>query len=340
MTDGSEREEGISPKLYFKETRMKATRFALGSILFVALFATASIAQNGRTFVSGTGLDTNPCSLTAPCRTFTQAISQTNAGGEVVVLTSAGYGPFSINKAIAVEAPLGVYAGITVTSGDGIDINVGSLDSVILRGLTITNQGSGGNGIVFNSGGTLQVESCIANGFSSVNGAGGAGSSGIEITGSGNIIVKDTVARGNYNGIFVNLTTAASVTLAMDQLHLDGNLIGLAVEANTSGAVVKAAIRNSSASGNTEDVGMFAGAVEGVASLEVESCLVTGNDTGVSAQGLLDGTGTLTISNCTRVNNATNGFDVGLGGVILSRGNNTITGNGSNNGTPTPLPAQ
>ena len=75
---------------------MKATRFALGSILFVALFATASIAQNGRTFVSGTGLDTNPCSLTAPCRTFTQAISQTNAGGEVVVLTAAG-GYFILN---------------------------------------------------------------------------------------------------------------------------------------------------------------------------------------------------------------------------------------------------
>src|SRR5215469_15253791 len=127
---------------------MKTIRFALGSFVFIALSATASMAQFQRTFVSGFGSDSNPCSHAAPCRTFTRAISQTNAGGEVYVLDTAGYGPFTITKTISVVAQ-GVTAGISVFSGDGIDINAGASDTVILRGLTINNQG-GVNGIVFN----------------------------------------------------------------------------------------------------------------------------------------------------------------------------------------------
>jgi hypothetical protein len=63
---------------------MAILKFAV-AILVVTMSATASIAQNNRTFISGDGSDTNPCSLTLPCRTFGQAISVTNSGGEVVV---------------------------------------------------------------------------------------------------------------------------------------------------------------------------------------------------------------------------------------------------------------
>src|SRR5260370_42406683 len=103
-------------------------------------------------FGSGGGRDSNPCSRTGPWRTFGQAISQTNAGGEVVVLDSAGYGVFTISSAVSITAPPGVYAGISVFSGDGIDINAGASDIVILRGLTGNNQGSSGSGLVFNGG--------------------------------------------------------------------------------------------------------------------------------------------------------------------------------------------
>jgi hypothetical protein len=70
----------------------------------------------------------------------------------VVVLDSAGYGAFAITQAVTVQAPPGVYAGISVFSGDGITINAGGSDTVILRGLTVNNQGSNGNGILFNYG--------------------------------------------------------------------------------------------------------------------------------------------------------------------------------------------
>jgi len=79
---------------------MKRIQFALGLSLFVGLLASTSLASTGtagRTFVSGQGADSNPCSVSAPCRTFGQAISQTATGGEIVVLSSAGYGPFSIS---------------------------------------------------------------------------------------------------------------------------------------------------------------------------------------------------------------------------------------------------
>ena len=98
---------------------MKTIRFALGSFVFIAVFASASMAQLQRTFVSGFGSDSNVCSHAAPCRTFGQAISQTNAGGEVYVLDTAGYGPFTITKTISVVAQ-GVTAGISVFSGHGI----------------------------------------------------------------------------------------------------------------------------------------------------------------------------------------------------------------------------
>jgi hypothetical protein len=301
-------------------------RFAVGSILFVALFATASMAQNNRTFVSGAGLDSNPCSLTSPCRTFGQAISVTNAGGEVVVLTSAGYGPFAINKAVTVEATAGVYAGITVTgSSDGIDINAGSTDIVILRGLTVNSEGSTGNGIVFNSGATLHIESCVVNGF--------ADNSGIAINSFGNVVVKSTIARGNGNGILVDPTgtgTTATADVAMDHLHLDGNSAGLVVSPTGSGATVTAAIKNSSASGST-GTGMVA--VGSGAALDIEGCLIANDSVGVSA---LTG-GTMSISNCT-ISYCLTGYN-NSGGTINTRGQNTNT-SPANTGRLTALAGQ
>jgi hypothetical protein len=304
-----------------------------GSSLFVAVCGSSASAQNGRTFVSGTGLDTNPCSLTQPCRTFTQAISQTNAGGEVIVLTSAGYGPFTINKAITVEAPAGVYAGITVTSGDGIDIT-GDPSAVILRGLTVNNQGSGGNGVNCADVGTLHIESCIVNGFGTSN--------GLEIDGSGSIFVEDTTFRGNGSGISVILQVAGTtVNLAMDRVHLDANESGLFLGTSDPGAAVNAAIRNSSVSGNTAALGggMFVRASAGAASLDIESCLVTNNvGDGIIVQG--SGAATASISNCTISRNSGAGFSITSGGAIYSRGQNTLIGNGANTGALTVLSGQ
>ena len=136
-----------------------------GVLVAVGLAPLPSHAGNQRTFVSANGVDTNPCSLAAPCRTFGIALGQTNAGGEIVVLDSGGYGSTSINKAVSIVVPQGIYAGVSVFAAtDGFVISAGPTDEVVLRGLTINNQG-GNNGIVFNTGAALYVESCTIRGF-------------------------------------------------------------------------------------------------------------------------------------------------------------------------------
>src|SRR6266550_2790509 len=89
------------------------------------LFSAASMAQAAapRTFVASTGVDSNPCSLTAPCRSFGAAVVLTNAGGSVIVLDSAGYGPVTITQSVSLIAPDGIYAGITASSGNAIAIS-------------------------------------------------------------------------------------------------------------------------------------------------------------------------------------------------------------------------
>jgi hypothetical protein len=314
--------------------------FSTSSLLVIILGATA-FGQAQRTFVAETGLDSNPCSLTAPCRTFAQAISETNAGGEVVALSSAGYGPFAITKALTVEAPEGVYAGITVNggTGDGIDINAGTNDVVTLRGLTVNNLGSTGNGVVFNTAGAVHVESCVINGFT--NGA------GIKITGTNitiaSILVKDTIARNNDWGILQGVAAADGVLrITMDHIRLDANNIGLAMGAQSTLVTVTGVMRDSSVSGNTQTgISLTAGneTTFGSCALDLESCLVTNNAAGINVQQNV-GSATMSISNTNITDNATSGFSIGTGSTIFSLGDNTITGNGASTGTLTPLAAQ
>src|SRR5690242_3697996 len=99
-----------------------------------------------RTYVSGAGNDNNPCSATAPCRTFKVALGLTLASGEIYVLNSADYGPVTINKSVSITSD-GAVAGILASSGTAIIISAGTNDVVNLRGLDIDGGGTGSVGI-------------------------------------------------------------------------------------------------------------------------------------------------------------------------------------------------
>src|SRR5262249_27657593 len=101
---------------------MKRIALLSTTALVATIASTGAYALSNRTFVSGNGNDANPCSLSAPCRSFAGALTQTNAGGEIAVLDTAGYGAVTINKAVSIVNEEGVEAGITATSGDGITI--------------------------------------------------------------------------------------------------------------------------------------------------------------------------------------------------------------------------
>src|SRR5438309_8358314 len=92
------------------------------TLLVICLWSSAAHAQANRTWVSGVGDDVNPCSRTAPCKTFAGAISKTAAGGEIDVLDPGGFGPVIISKSITIDGT-GVLAGILAPGGNGITIN-------------------------------------------------------------------------------------------------------------------------------------------------------------------------------------------------------------------------
>lgn len=115
---------------------------ALLALLIAVAVAPQAHAQATRTYVSGGGDDANPCSRSAPCRTFAGTISKTAAGGEIDALDSAGYGTLSITKAITIDAR-GVIAGVSNSAVNGISVNAGAGDDVVLRGLSINGTAAG-----------------------------------------------------------------------------------------------------------------------------------------------------------------------------------------------------
>jgi hypothetical protein len=112
-----------------------------------------SYAQATRTWVSGLGDDVNPCSRTAPCKTFAGAISKTATGGEIDVLDSAGFGAVTITKALTIDGG-GLIASVLVSGTNAIVVQAGT-GNVILRNLSINGTGTGLSGIVFSSGASL-----------------------------------------------------------------------------------------------------------------------------------------------------------------------------------------
>lgn len=128
----------------------------------VAVTACAAHAQATRTWVSGVGDDANPCSRTAPCKTFAGAISKTAAGGIINVLDPGGFGAVTITKAMTIDGSGGGgIASIVATGTNGIVVNAGPTDLVVLRNLHLDGQGtsvSTSAGVLYNNAGSLVVE--------------------------------------------------------------------------------------------------------------------------------------------------------------------------------------
>src|SRR5262244_3440938 len=117
----------------------------LAVITFFGSLAIAQ-AQASRTWVSGVGDDVNPCSRTAPCKTFAGAISKTAAGGEIDALDPGGFGALTITKAITIDGGGGQVASVLVSGTNGIVVQAGSSDVVIIKNIRFQGLlGNGGN---------------------------------------------------------------------------------------------------------------------------------------------------------------------------------------------------
>src|SRR5882724_9526009 len=136
---------------------MRAMRWAcaIGVLATVVGGASVAGAQATRTWVSGVGDDANPCSRTAPCKTFAGAISKTAVGGLIDCLDPGGFGQVTITKSITIDCDSGP-GGILVGAGSGIVITGGSM-TVTLRSLNIDGNGQCSNGVLINNSGATTV---------------------------------------------------------------------------------------------------------------------------------------------------------------------------------------
>jgi len=176
----------------------------------LVLISEPAFATAQRTFASSTGNDTNPCSIAAPCRGIAAAVAQTSAGGEVIVLDSAGYGAVTITKSVAIIAAPGVYAGVSVLSGDGITVNAPGA-TVVLRGLSINGQG-GDTGIVVFQAARLRIEGCVVSNM--------ALSGVVNLATGSDMAIFDTIVRDNQgNGIALG----ADASVVLDRVRVEHN---------------------------------------------------------------------------------------------------------------------
>ncbi|MGH6835117.1 MAG: right-handed parallel beta-helix repeat-containing protein [Methylocella sp.] len=255
-------------------TKITSLPTIAGALLALGLSAAPAAAQANGTWVSGHGTDSGGCGpVTAPCRTFAFALTQTNAGGVIVVLDPAGYGAVTITKAISILNDGVGTAGMQVSSGNAITINAGASDSVHLRGLTIEGLGSGANGILFNTGGNLAIENCVIRGFAG-NGINIAPTGSVVVTG----VLRNVITDNNSNGIIVSgsASTGGSLKVTIVDSVASNNNVGIFAGSASGFAATAIMLRNSVASNNF--IGLEANTI---AVLRVGHSVVTGNGTGV-----------------------------------------------------------
>lgn len=207
---------------------------AAAAVLLALSTSDAVLALAQRTFVASSGSDTWPCTRPQPCRSFAMAISNTTDRGEVIVLDSAGYGPFTVAQSVSVVAPAGIYGGVTVTSGSGVTVNGGGI-TVTLRGLSINSPGGAASGVVFQQGSALTIEDCEI----------GGGSFGVDVVAiDARLAIKNSVLRNSDHGVYARPSSGyLRVTIADSVIaHVLGN--GVTAE-STSGSTVQISVTRS-----------------------------------------------------------------------------------------------
>lgn len=308
------------------------SKFHLIKILTILSFTlalcTAAQAQS-RTWVSGVGDDMNPCSRTAPCKTWAGAFSKTAINGEIDALDPGGYGALTITKSITIEGTNGAGFGSTLASSvNGFIISLAvtandPLRTVRLRNLSINGTGTSGsvgtrtgiNGVRVASttaaNTVVYVENSLITDFTN------RGIS-FEANSGGKLYVTDTTIRNcGASGVVVLPASGSTlISASLDNVRILGNASSGLVADNGS----RVSISNSMINGNVN--GVVAEASAGTAELNVSNCIINHNTTGV-----LSGPGTVVIrlSDSSAQNNGT-GVNVSSG-IVVTYGNNRINGN-------------
>src|SRR5580692_4375075 len=306
-------------------TRSAVAKSTLFSALFGALFvvglATAPAhAQATRTWVSGVGDDANPCSRTAPCKTWPGAISKTAAGGEIDALDPGGFGTVTITKSITLDGGGGQVASILSSPGvNGVNVSAQTTDVIILRNLRINGAG-GATGVQVNTAAKVIIEKCDIFGFATA---------AVNVTpGSGNttmVKIQETTINNNNAGVIAKPTGGATVNMSIDHSWIDANSGGLKAD-GTGGGPVNVAINDSSLSLNTGNGTNAVSGPSGNVTMDLMRATLAKNG-GAAVQGNVSGGGTssVTVGDSMLSNNGT-AWQALNGASVLSYKNNQVTG--------------
>ncbi|MGZ9100063.1 MAG: hypothetical protein ACXW3O_10195 [Brevundimonas sp.] len=323
---------------------LKGVMAVMSAIVITAAvsWAAPAAAQATRTWVSGVGDDANPCSRTAPCKTFAGAISKTAAGGEINCIDSGAFGTVTITKAMTIDCATHE-AGVLATAGaSGIIVNAGAADLVMLRGLDINGAGTGANGVRFIAGGALHIHDTQIYGFKSA--AAGQGN-GILFapTGASELYVVDSRIFNNGavnvgSGIEILPAAGGSAKVVVrDTVILDNANIGfrLNTTGNTAPAGLFGVLQSVEVSGSGQGVVAFTPAGTTTAKLMAsDSSIVNNTGIGLLAAGA---TATMWVGSTTVSGNLTGVTVVPGGAQINTFGNNYLIGNGTDGAFTSPV---
>jgi hypothetical protein len=289
-----------------------------------------------RAFVSVNGSDANPCSAVQPCRSFNQALTVVEAGGEIVVQDSGGYSTgFTISQSVTIDAA-GFNASVISASGtDLCTINAGATDKVVLRGISFHGANVGNGAIRAEQVGSLYVEHCSIAEFTGV---------GVWMLNGGNLFVTDTDVRGCEEGIDVQTSGSTPANLVAHDSRFTECIYGVILFNLGTGATT-AWLSNCTASlctfaGFSAEAG-FANVV-----LTLADCRAVGNNFGIHATAANGVNATVHIANCVITQNTVGIFTAATFSTSVasvagtSPGTNLIVGNGSGNTTSSSVTLQ
>jgi Right handed beta helix region len=298
----------------------------MGVALLLILSAGGAHAQATRTWVSGVGDDANPCSRTAPCKTFAGAISKTATGGEINVLDPGGFGAVTITKSITISSE-NFEAGVLVAGTNGVIVNAAG-SNVVLRGLDFEGIGTGINGVEILAASAVHIEKCTIHGFTT-NGILVAPSSGLT-----KVFVSDSSIRENGSsvsnaGILVRPTGGASANVFVGNTQLKDNKNGIFADGSGGAGPSNVSVNNSALTGSAFN-GLAVASSGGAFVATITNSTMSFN-AGVGAAAAL-ANATLRIGGSTIVSNVT-GVSGASGATVQSFKNNMIAGN-LTDGTP------
>lgn len=300
---------------------MNKGRFTLSiltSIIFIFALAAVTQAQATRTWVSGVGDDVNPCSRTAPCKTYAGAISKTAKDGEISTLDPGGFGTLTITKSITVNgggAGQGYGSVLSALAPQGFLVNITDVNdvrkTVRLNWLDINGASTGTDGVRMIAGSALFIENTNIDGL-----VGDGVDFNLNTATNAELYMKNVSIRNCVgNGVILQAVAGGNVDAVLDNVHMNNGGDGLEV-----GARANAAVRNCVMSTNNGASSAGVRVTGATAEVSIDNCVITYNTSGVRVEA-----GTARVAGSLITRNGT-GLQQ-LGGVLKSFGTNRIDGN-------------